>query len=659
MNTAKLCANPGMIITLRSICILLMVAQVSAKKLPDIDNTTNRLKSTATAGDTARRMKRIRQTRQITSKQIADFEMALRPFFERKCTNEKHLARGIPVTFEPCQADLFFLARYWDHFSDSFKALYKRATSIPPEYLKYDSPGGKFTIIYTLMGSDAIDPEDLYHYGNQDGDWRVKQEVPNGIPDYVDEVAWAFDSAWSMEIDRFSFAEPLPYIDNYHTTNLYKVLICDQGYHFYGTTYPAKKSSDSLPGYSSHIEIRNNWDGWNLSEEHDYSDHPEKAVRITAAHEFFHAIQYATAWKVEDNIDVDDFTIGWLEGAAVLMEELAFDDINDYVQYLDAFFITPDSAMLTDTYDGLTEYKNVLITKYIYERATDTPAIVFFKAMESNNLVAPTLFQVNLAQSSIQIGTSWSQILHGFYTESYFTGERSHPDYFISDASRLDQWQASDDLIDSVGVVSKVVESNSMQTFAVSRSSCSWDTLHIAFIGDTSFGEGSYWAASVILVAEDGNADTVVSLPINEQSFSQADFASWSQYSRAIVIATNAHDSLARTAGVYFGNQPFTLPAKVNTPDAISKWNIVAQPAALVTLELYNMTGRRVASFPNDRRSNRSSLDQMVAYMRNADGNSVVPGMYLIVAEYANGAIEATCKAIGPTSNCHQSQRKP
>ena len=66
----------------------------------------------------------------------------------------------------------------------------------------YQSQRGIFEIYYATSGDDSVESADVYGYGA--GTWR-EATGPNGVPDYIDEVAWAFDSAWSMEIDQFQF----------------------------------------------------------------------------------------------------------------------------------------------------------------------------------------------------------------------------------------------------------------------------------------------------------------------------------------------------------------------------------------------------------------------------------------------------------------------
>lgn len=59
----------------------------------------------------------------------------------------------------------------------------------------------------------------------------------------------------------------------------------------------------------------------------DYGTTPIRALRVTAAHEFFHAIQFAYD-VAEDR--------WFMEGSAVWMEDVVYNDINDYLQYVQA-----------------------------------------------------------------------------------------------------------------------------------------------------------------------------------------------------------------------------------------------------------------------------------------------------------------------------------
>jgi hypothetical protein len=53
---------------------------------------------------------------------------------------------------------------------------------------------------------------------------------------------------------------------------------------------------------------------------------PTEYLQVTAAHEFFHAIQASYRWTTENR--------WWMEASATWMEDEKYDDVNDYLQYL-------------------------------------------------------------------------------------------------------------------------------------------------------------------------------------------------------------------------------------------------------------------------------------------------------------------------------------
>ena len=133
--------------------------------------------------------------------------------------------------------DLVLLAKVWNSLSPDFKQLYQQATQIPSQDTFYVSPSGHFEVYYTTKGEEPINSADNYGFGAA-GNWRTKNNQPNGVPDYVDEVAWDLDSAWSMEIGRFQYIQPIPYTDATHTSNRFKVVIASLGEGYYGETFP-------------------------------------------------------------------------------------------------------------------------------------------------------------------------------------------------------------------------------------------------------------------------------------------------------------------------------------------------------------------------------------------------------------------------------------
>jgi len=158
------------------------------------------------------------------------------------------------------------------------------------------SPSGRFSFTYEISGADAVPTADI--------------DPANGVPDYVDHVAVAFDETWTVEIENTGFnAPPL-------NGGIYEVTF--ESMQFYGYT-----SIVNVAARRTRIVLHNSYVGF------PGNDDPDGVVagasRATAAHEFKHASQFATTAWAEG---------GWSELDATWAEELVFDQVNDYDNYL-------------------------------------------------------------------------------------------------------------------------------------------------------------------------------------------------------------------------------------------------------------------------------------------------------------------------------------
>jgi hypothetical protein len=483
---------------------------------------------------------------------LATFESVLRPYFQARAA---HTAAPLS-TYIPQQADLFTLAKHWSQLSTSFRALYASAVEIPAGLKTYISPGGHFQIVYSDSGVDAIDKTDTIGYTS--GDWRVRTHASNGIPDYVELVAYAADSAWSMEIDRFGFVKPFPYIGNGYTSPQFRIYIrsfTGDEESDYALTVPDDQVTGSI-GFRSHIEIRNEWneDIWNSL---GYTAHPEKAINVTCVHEFFHTIQYAMTRQVVDGYVPEDFPVSWIEGTAVLMEDEGFNYVHDYFQYIDDYFSFPTTQVLEPSNDGLPVYKNSIVAMYLFQFTADTPCICFVKNMFFNDYQSPVGFVDNLRRSSGLSGRTWADLLGSFHTGSYYTGSRAVAGRFIRDADSLPQWPYSPDATGNGRPITKTINPFALNTFSHLHQTGDADGLTIAFVGDSlKTGEtdtNSIWSVHCILKKNAIPADdSVFALPISAVCHASAEIDGWHRYTEALVIVTNGRYDLSRSATVTF-----------------------------------------------------------------------------------------------------------
>ena len=518
--------------------------------------------------------------RLTSSNQVRNLENRLKPFLEHRIRRAGRF-NGLPQLNPeniPAESDILQLARVWNDLSPEFKVLYKEAISIPKSFSVHLSPGGNFEVYYTTVGPDSVSSAD--HFGFEGTDWSLKTDKRNGVPDYVDEVAWALDSCWSIMVDRFGFNPPLPSKDSGHRSDRYKVIIEEQQFSYYGLTWVDDPGSRKK-GYPSYITLRNDWSG-NEWRELGYNEHPEDGARVTCAHELFHAVQYAMTWNVNDGIFLDDFPMTWIEGSAVLMEETIFGYINDYLQYTDFYFKNPGMSFLNQTMEN-TVYTNSLLMLYLCKFAGDSPGIDFIKGIFDNNYQKLTPFHKNLSSTSSSIGHLWTDLLASFHASSFFSGTRADTSRFLNDAGLFLQWNY-DESNSPPETIQKTVNPYGMARFHIPRQSIQDDTLFIFLSSPsrqyyTDFGRT--WAANLIVRTRE--KDSVLTLQLDSIGNGTAMFPDLKEIDDIIVLVTNGHPSLARNYMVSF--QHCGINYKTGSSQSIAATSVDKQSSASVQLD--------------------------------------------------------------------------
>jgi hypothetical protein len=156
---------------------------------------------------------------------------------------------------------------------------------------------------------DDADDSDAPDLTDDDGD---------GVPDWVGSVtAGVFETVWATIVDELGYRAPRS----------------DEGAKNHGPDgrtdiYLADLGEDSLYGYctwdapgdvAAYCVVDNDFAST------QYGDPPLESLRVTAAHEFFHAVQ----------VGYSQWADTWLmEGTAAWIEDEVFDSINDNLRYL-------------------------------------------------------------------------------------------------------------------------------------------------------------------------------------------------------------------------------------------------------------------------------------------------------------------------------------
>lgn len=186
----------------------------------------------------------------------------------------------------------------------------------------YTSPTGKFKLVYETTGSNAVPSGD---------------ENSNGIPDYVEWTAQAADSSYNYLVGTLGFSDPIP------VGSVYEVFFEDLN-GTYGVTY----TYNNPGGPGTKIVMENDFAGFPDNLDPDGSQ--RGAIRATMAHEFKHAIQYQQNGFSGDSD-------AWAEMDATLVEEMVYDEVNDYYNYLggsDDVFGAPGLTVIPGSYEDVT-----------------------------------------------------------------------------------------------------------------------------------------------------------------------------------------------------------------------------------------------------------------------------------------------------------------
>lgn len=295
-----------------------------------------------------------------------------------------------------------------------------------PEQVSVSFPG--FRIHYAVTGTDSVRNAsvDLHGFGSP---------APNGVPDWVDTVGLVLDSVWLREVYQLGFRGPVS--DGFYPAGdgpRFDVYLQNLGVSYLGVTYP-DSAGGVLGNRSTAFMILHST--FNIP---PYSIEPEgaeKVLRVTAAHEFHHACQFAyNAFGAENVPGVGDSPY-WYEASAVWMEDQVYNEINDYLQYLPFWFRAPEISFRTfsqnpsDLDRYLHPYALGIYGHYLSKRFPSYPVVR--RIWERMATVSPfDLFHSidgALADAGYMSGAIYPQrflaSLEEFYQWNYFVGRQS------------------------------------------------------------------------------------------------------------------------------------------------------------------------------------------------------------------------------------------
>ena len=248
--------------------------------------------------------------------------------------------------------------------------LISRGGSERPESIGLDKflDSEYFRFHYSTSGPHAVDTKDI------DNNLR---------PDYVEDVIKVFDYVADKLHNEMGYTRPPS--DGYYSStrdkggsNHYDIYIRSIPSKYYGYVQPEEYSQgngdnerselrNEKNAFTSYMAIRNNYKKFSLSELEN--------IKVTAAHEYFHAIQFG----------YDGWEKPWLlEASAIWMEEEIYDEINDCYQYMKDWFKYPHKSL---DESGFHWYGSFIFFEYIEQHmgGSDTIRKIMEASVQSNS----------------------------------------------------------------------------------------------------------------------------------------------------------------------------------------------------------------------------------------------------------------------------------
>lgn len=433
-----------------------------------------------------------------------------------------------------------------------------------------DSSRGLFRVHYNLTGKDAPDLTDA------DG---------NSIPDYVDSTLVYLEYAWDLLVNDLGYGQPR--YDGLlggaprDLIDCYLLELSDSSSPVYGLTKP-----DSFTGgsSSSFLEIDNGFT------ENVYNTKGYDALKITTAHEFFHVIHYSYYGAYD--------SLWFMEQSAVWFEDYAWDDINDYLNYIGFLFTDRDTPL--DSSDGTFMYGATLFAFYLDERYGDSTIRQLWST-----------FKLRMNGGIENLNTVLSDGLPSALSECavwlYFTGYRANSDDFYRDADIIRQYMRADKTVatlpntDSLSFrhyTFKYIDITPQDGLAYG------DSLNVSLTDK----DGGIWRNKIIFYNDPHNYE-VVSLSATKSSVAVS-----RPFERAVLVLANASPSNKYYRYVYsidyvnaknVKKEPIPTPFALeqNYPNPFNGTTMIPYSldhTAHVKLRIVNLQGATVAVLADD-----------------------------------------------------------
>jgi hypothetical protein len=293
----------------------------------------------------------------------------------------------------------------WKEFSAAQQAELSLLMMVPAT--QADTIAGHFHIFFDTSGPNEPALLD-----------SAKQRIAGTARAYIRNVAQIFNHVWDVEVDQMGYSAP-PFESGQSYYNIYV-----QNIDAYGDTWTTDtqiNGSDVPPRFRSYIIIDNDYQGF---------DTPGiNGLKVTAAHEFHHAIQIGSYGFWDSDRYVHELTSTWFE-------DVVYTEVNDYYNYIPDFFnrFSGGLSFNSSAYGG---YERCVWAHYLAKRFSPDMMREVWTGMRSqpflvsmDNVLKEPLWGSNL-QTAFAEFTKWTYFTRDHADTVQFFPEGNHYPRFL------------------------------------------------------------------------------------------------------------------------------------------------------------------------------------------------------------------------------------
>lgn len=467
-------------------------------------------------------------------------------------------------------------------YDDLSPALQKAADillELPVRETTIQSPSAHFNLHFDTTGTHSVPLEDL---------------AGNGIPDYIDSAAVFLDFCWQIMIDDIGFMAP---INENGEVSAYNIYFTNFPYsYYYGeTTFGEAVNGHNYPSY---IELNNDFTESGL-----FSKGLD-GLRVTAAHEFFHAIQVSyNFWG--SSIFFYEMSSSWIE-------EIIYPDVNDYLQYLPDLF---ESVQEQSLFSRSNEYANALYLHMLSQKYDISLLKEIWDQTSNIQPVDALSNSLNNKNSSVAIS------INDYGKWLYFTGERTLFGQYYVDADSFPTIAIDEDLTFDGSLFFSTDFPVFPGTFKFLKAEEVTEPSNIAKV--TSGWDNTLLKLNIIsenlLDRKPSNQGVYTAFNLGNQNRDVAFVVSNAAGSRDTVSFEFIPDSiLSIKNSIKIGPNPVAMDMQQQ-----ATFYFVPIGSKIIILDINNRT---IRSLQND-----SNFDQLTWNMRDSNGNYVSSGIYYYI----------------------------